>query len=227
MKQINVTDEWLYKYMPVVDEAIIRELENNTDYEYPFSGRFERRMRKLMRREAHPWMSAFYRLSKKAAVLSFCAVSVLLAMTMSVEARRVRLFETVKTMLEDSVVYSYFTNQEQGSMQYVEPGYIPEGYQEAERNVSEHWIGIIYSNQNEELVTWDQMLVWDGSEFTVDTEYDRQIIKEINGKKVVISLYLDGTVMAYCEGGEYVYLLIADNLSIDEVCRIFDSAVIY
>ena len=27
MGQIDVTDAWLYKYMPIVDEAIINEIE--------------------------------------------------------------------------------------------------------------------------------------------------------------------------------------------------------
>ena len=40
MKRIEVTDEWLYKYMPIVDEAIIRELEDGTDYGYQFSAKF-------------------------------------------------------------------------------------------------------------------------------------------------------------------------------------------
>lgn len=44
MKQIHVTDEWLYKCMPIVDEAIIRELEKETNYEYEFSDKFEHRM---------------------------------------------------------------------------------------------------------------------------------------------------------------------------------------
>lgn len=223
MKQISVTDEWLYKYMPVVDEAIIRELENNTDYEYQFSGRFERRMRKLMRREAHPWMSAFYRLSKKAAVLSFCAVSVLFVMTMSVEARRVRFFETVKTILEDSMVYSYFTDQEQGTIQYVEPGYIPEGYWEMDRLMLEDWFSVIYTDEDGNTITWDQMLVQDEGKLTVDIEWDQQIIKEVNGKNVIISLYLNGSVNAYCEYDKYVYLLTADNLSIDEVCMMLEN----
>lgn len=223
MKQISVTDEWLYKYMPVVDEAIIKELEANTDYEYPFGSRFERRMEKLIRREAHPWTGLFYRLSKKAAVLLVCAVGFLFVMTMSVEARRVRFFETVKTVLKDSVVYSYFMDQEPGNIQYFEPKYIPEGYQEIDRGAVKHWLGITYSNQNDELITWDQMLIYDNVKLTMDIEYDRQIMKEVNGKNVVISIYFDGSIVAYCEYGEYVYALTADNLSIDEVCMIFDS----
>lgn len=223
VKQISVTDEWLYKYMPVVDEAIIRELENNTDYEYRFTGKFERRMRKLIKREAHPRRELFYRFLKRAAVLVVCAISILFVITMSVEARRVRFFETVKTILEDSLIYSYFTDREQETMRYVEPGYIPEGYCEIDRNVTEHSFNIIYSNKNDELITWDQMLVHNGGELTVDIEYEQQITKEVNGKNIIISLYPDGAVMAYCEHGEYAYLLIADNLDLDEIYLIFNT----
>lgn len=226
MEKISVTDEWLYKYMPIVDEAIIRELENNTDYEYQFTNKFERRMKKLIRREAHPWMGAFYRLSKKAAILFVCVISSLFVVTMSVQAYRVKFFETVKSIWEDSIIYSYFSDQDQGSIQCNEPGYIPEGYQETERVILEHWFSVTYTNKDGNMITWDQMLVQDEGKLIVDIEYDQQITKEINGKNVVISQYLNGFINAYCEHGEYAYVLTADNLSIDEVCLIFDSITI-
>ena len=47
MRNIEITDEWLYKYMPVVDEALIRGIEQAVDNEHRFSDRFERRMRLL------------------------------------------------------------------------------------------------------------------------------------------------------------------------------------
>ena len=109
MKKISVTDEWLYKYMPVVDEAIIRELESNIDYEYQFTDKFERRMKKLMRREAYPWIGIFYRLYKKAAILFVCMISSLFVITMSVQAYRVKFYETVKSVWEDSIFYSYLS----------------------------------------------------------------------------------------------------------------------
>ena len=40
MGQIDVTDAWLYKYMSIVDEAIINEIEKNVDYDYAFSDEF-------------------------------------------------------------------------------------------------------------------------------------------------------------------------------------------
>ena len=51
MSKIKVTDDWLYQYMPVVDEALIRGIEDSTDYEYQFSEQFEKKMEQLIRRE--------------------------------------------------------------------------------------------------------------------------------------------------------------------------------
>jgi len=222
-EKIRVTDEWLYKYMPIVDEAIVRELEKETDYDYQFSSRFERRMKKLIKKEARPWIGVFYRLSKRAAILFMCVISSIFVITMSVQAYRTRFFETVKSIWEDSILYSYFVDENQGNIQCNEPGFVPEGYQETERIVLEHWFSVTYTNKDGKVITWDQMLVQDGGGLTADIEYEQQVIKEVNGKNVVISLYLNGFVNAYCECGEYAYVLTADNLSIDEVCMIFDS----
>ncbi len=46
--------------MPIVDETIIREIEEITDYEYQFSHKFEHKMVKLIWKEAHPWINVFY-----------------------------------------------------------------------------------------------------------------------------------------------------------------------
>lgn len=223
MEKISVTDEWLYRYMPIVDEAMIRELENGTDYEYLFTDGFERRMKKLMRREAHPWIDTFCRLSKKAAILLVCVLSSLFVITMSVQAYRVSFFETVKLILEDSILFSYFTSQNQSSIQCHEPVCIPEGYQETERSSLEYFFSVTYANEDGKIITWDQMLVQDGEKLVADSEYDEQIMKEVSGKMVMISLYTDGFVMAYCEHGKYIYVLTADELRVDEICRMFDG----
>lgn len=225
-KKIRVTDDWLYKYMPIVDEAIIRELEKETEYGYHFSSRFERRMKKLIKREAHPWTGVFNRLSKRVAILFMCAISSIFVITMSVQAYRTRFFDTVKSIWEDSVLYSYFVDENQGNIQCNEPGFVPEGYQETERTVLEHWFSVTYADKDGKIITWDQMLVQDGGKLIVDIEYDQQVVKEINGKRIVISLYHDGFVQAYYEQGEYVYVLTADHLDIDEVCLIFDSILV-
>lgn len=202
MEKISVTDEWLYKYMPIVDKAIIRELEDNTNYEYQFTDKFERRMKKLIRREAHPWIGVFYRLLKKAAVLFACVASALLMVTMSVEAYRIKFFMTIRSVMEDRVLYSFFADKERGSIQYNEPGYVPEGYQETERIALGYWFSVTYTDGDGNMITWDQMLIQNEQELIADTEYGQQVTREINGSNAVISLYLDGSVYAYYEQGE-------------------------
>lgn len=155
MEKISVTDEWLYRYMPVVDEALIRDLENHTDYEYQFTDKFRRRMKRLIRREAHPWMAACHGLLKKAAVLFACVASALFVVTVSVEAYRNNFFMTVRSFMEDRVVYTFFTgkNRGTGTFQCREPGYISEGYQETERGMVEHWFTVTYVDGDGNMIT--------------------------------------------------------------------------
>ena len=41
---MRVTDEWLYKKMPIVDAAMVKRLEDDIDKEYVFSDKFIRHM---------------------------------------------------------------------------------------------------------------------------------------------------------------------------------------
>ena len=61
MRSMDITDEWLYQHMPVVDNAMITALENQVDREYVFSKRFEQKMQKVIRREAHPVLTGMWR----------------------------------------------------------------------------------------------------------------------------------------------------------------------
>lgn len=223
MESVKVTDEWLYKYMPAVDAAIIRKLESQVDTDYEFSRKFERRMKRLMRREAHPWMEKTQKIIKRAAAIFTGIIGAALIVTMSVEAYREKFFETVKTILEDSVLYSYLVDEERTAFHCIEPEYIPEGYQEMERIVTEHWFSLTYENEKGNFIIWDQLLITDGSRLVLDSEYEKQVIREVNGDDLVISIYADGFIGAYYEHGEYAYLLAADKLSIEEVCSVFQN----
>ena len=75
MKWVEVTEEWLYKYMSVVDAAIIKEFERRIDKNYEFSHEFKKKMRYLIVQEAHPWIGMTQRIMKRVAV--FCWESLL------------------------------------------------------------------------------------------------------------------------------------------------------
>lgn len=221
MRQIEITDELLYKYMPMVDEAIIKELADNTDYEYQFSAKFERKMRMLVWKEAHPGVSAVFRQLKHAVAMSICVVVVLFLLTMSVEGNRIKLFETVRTMWEDSELYTYFSDVKEGEFQKREPAYIPEGYKVTYNDLSDMHLLLIYENDVGEVISWEQMLVSNSAGVVIDNEYDYKVVQEVNGKFVTVCIYADGFKYAYCEYKEYAYILTADNLAVEEIYKMF------
>lgn len=45
---MKVTDEWLYEKMPIVDAAMVRQLEACTPKDYVFSDKFTKRMKRLI-----------------------------------------------------------------------------------------------------------------------------------------------------------------------------------
>jgi hypothetical protein len=225
MEHVKVTDEWLYKYMPVVDTAIIQELEKQVNIEYQFSRRFKRKMKRLIRREAHPGIEAAQNIMKRVAVFFIGVMGALLIATMSVEAYREKFFETMKTFYSDSVLYHFFSNQEEVSFQNREPNYIPDGYDERERIESVISLIIIYENNLGEQIVWEQKLVVDGSNMVLDLEYDSMETREIDGSTAFVYSYSDGYVMAYYEHEQYVYYITADRLESEELFHIISSTV--
>ena len=104
MGQIDVTDAWLYKYMSIVDEAIINEIEKNVDYDYAFSDEFNRKMERTIRKEKFiPFWNSVSKFGKSVAIFALVIVTSLFAVTMSVEAYRIQFFETVKTTCSSGI----------------------------------------------------------------------------------------------------------------------------
>lgn len=223
MERVKVTDEWLYKYMPVVDAAIIQELEGRVDTEYEFSRKFERKMKRLIKREAHPWIGVMQNIIKRVAVFFIGVIGITLIFTMSVEAYRVKFFETIKTIFEDSFMLSYFTESDTNKLASREPTYIPDGYQEIDRTENENYLSIIYENDKGEMLLWDQMLVTDGGSMTFDLEYDEEESKVISGSRATVFLYENGYKSIYYEYEDYSYMVVAESLSKEELYRMIES----
>lgn len=224
MEHVRVTDEWLYKYVPVVDAAIIRELENRSDVNYEFSNKFKRKMKCLIRKEAHPWLGTFYGISKRVAIFLLCILSVTLAVVMSVEAYRNKFFETIKTFLGDAYELRYESDEDPNQIEeYKEPAYIPQGYQEIERIQNANTLGIVYENDVGNLIVWEQDLIVDGGALVIDSEYDSEVTEIVNGMNVTMYIYNEGYVVAYFEESYYAYYLSAGYLSVEEIKRMIES----
>lgn len=218
MKQMEVTDELLYQYMPIADEMDLDALEAEiADEEIVLSKKFERRMKRLMWKEEHKWVAGFGKFMARVAVVLLCVLGVSFAVTMSVDAYRSKFFQTVQEIWEDSVVYTYDVGGEGQEFVPHEPSYIPEGYIEVERYLMPDSLYIKYQNVDNECIYWDQRLIGENDWQAIIQDYNEQYIENINNKVIVISIYDGGSVQVYLEDEEYIYLVTSDSLEVEEI----------
>lgn len=227
MGKIQLTDELLYEYMPIIDKAMIQALEAEVDYDYEFSEKFEKKMKRLIWKEAHMWLRDFYRFVGRVAVFLICVLAVLFTVTLGVEAYKDGVFRSLKEVLDDSVIYKYFTDEEVPEFLEKEPSYLPEGYEEVSRISSDELLSIVYENEEGEQIYWDCMVVANGRYNVLDSEYEEEIILHINGEDLIISAYTEGFTTAYYEYDSCVCILNASDLDNDEICNIFKSIAEY
>ena len=224
MKKIEVTDELLYKYMPLADDAEADALEAEiAGEEYVLSKKFEKRMNRLIWKDKHRWVGDFGKFMLKVAVVCFCILTVGLAVTMSVDAYRSKFFQTVQELMGDSTLHTYDTNADEQGFVPHEPTYIPEGYVEVSRVETENMINIQYENEVGDNIYWDQIHVSMGEQYVLDTEFIQKEYYEINNNYITLYYYDDNRKYAYYEKDKYVYILSVDNMDISEISLILKS----
>lgn len=223
MKKIEVTDELLYKYMPIADDteldALEAELENE---EIIVSKKFEKKMKRMIWKEKYRWVAGFAKFVAKAAVVCLCILGLGLAVTMSVDAYRSKFFQTVQELLgDDSALHTYDIGENRDNFVPHEPTYIPEGFEEIGRYEAENVLSIEYMNNEGGYLCWDQTYVEQGLWNTLDTNYEKQVNQKLKDGILTISYYKDNYISAYYEEGEYVYIVTSINLSDEEIINIF------
>ena len=109
------------------------------------------------------------------------------------------------------------------TLEITEPRFLPKGYVEKERMENAVSINIFYENSMGEQITWEQMLIDDGSSIILDTEYDTQVQRIVNGHTATVYFYEEGNSITYYEADNYVYLITADRLTENEILEILAS----
>lgn len=219
-----ITDEILYKYVPIVDEMLIKEIEDQTNYEYEFSDDFNRKMKKLIFQEKHQVLYKFFRAPLKyVASVIVIIVASLFMVTMSVEANRIIFFERIQTIWEDSYLYKYFADEGNQIVLY-EPEYIVEGYELI--NHIENDIVSLYEYYNvvtEQQYNLSQEMVTEGKKVVFDLSYDSKEVVNVGNCVVDIYRYQNGYVRAYTEYQEFIFTIDADNMTNEDLLKIYEN----
>lgn len=169
---MKVTDEWLYEKMPIVDAAMVRQLEVCTQKDYVFSDKFRKRMKRLIQKEKY--MYAEKQLKKITQKIAAAAVVMLvgaLTVTMSVEAYRVRFFHTIKMVLDGNIsIYSYESDEEKISDAILKPQYLPDNYRLNEEKITDTTSVLEYGNDKKHLIF--QQTIVTNEKMIFDTNYN-------------------------------------------------------
>lgn len=180
-KSIELTDELFYKYMPMVEEILLKNAPQPSFHE--FSDKFERRMDKLIRQERH---SKAYRvvtaICKRVAVIFLALLLTGLTVTMSVEAFREKFFSFIREEVKGGFwEYRFEMIDDDDSVYIRKPRYIPEGYTLVDCGYDLHFWFEEYEGVNGEMIMIYCWPISDGTVMAVDSEYDEEEIISMHG----------------------------------------------
>ena len=216
-------DELLYQYMPKYEEKLMEELESKIDYDYEFSDNYRRKMARLIRKERYIVPK---RILKRVAVgiavfvLSFC-----LSMYWGVvtgNAQWTKLYETIKTIWEDSFLYSYFKKSDMALAVVYEPTYVPEGYELVERIENSRMYDWTYE-KDEKRIYLRQRVIKNASEFVVDSEFVKEEVIKVQDMEITLYYYEDGSICSYYEYLDSIFTIHAKELNQEELINIYEG----
>ena len=219
---IQVTDEWLYKYMPVVDEAIIRGLEMATEETYSFSGSFRRKIRRLIRREKYGFFVQPKGIVRRIAAMFVGVLGAFGLFALGTDAYKVIYYETSVEEYEDHVNKTFDVYID-APFVACEPKYIPEGYELVEQGEGLVDLYLNYQNEDGEWLLLRQAKALSTSIYSINSEYDYQEEIQIFAEVVKVDSYKSGGKYVFYEYDNCIFELDADNLSLEEIEKIFEN----
>ncbi len=220
MDKYIINDDFLYKYMKGAENIILESLPKEEELSYKFSKRFKRKMNKLIRRENRtPFMKSFINHSKKVVVIFLIFVTIAFATTMSVEAYRVKFFEVVIEVWEEftSMIFKNNKNINDKKLIPAVPEYTPKGFSILEENINDYVYSIIYVNENNEEIFYEQRIISQG-EVLLDTENIEVETIEVDNQAIILFTN-KGVNQIYWSDDSYSFTLIS-TINIEELITI-------
>jgi len=222
---VNIED-LLREAAPGANDLFLSELPDPKDCHYTVSKRFERKMKKLLKRQKSPVLYWVQR-----SVACFLLVVLLggtTVLTFSAEARAA-FFGWVREVYEEYFVYRYSedvqTDQQDLAFQ---PSWIPDGYTENLRSDSGHIVSIEYQNEDGFIV----FFLYTSDPTAVDIFVEQKDVEiqnvSINGRNG--DLYLDhregqaNSIVWTSSDGKTMFLISA-HLSGDELISMAESVI--
>ena len=165
-----MTDEMLYKYVPIAAEELLKQYKNCNNMPFQPSQSFEKRMKRLLRQSHYPKLHFKYmhNVGRVAAIIVLC-IALAVATTFSLKAA-----QEIKIRLKDQVYHDGYVEQHysvsgEGEVKYFT--YVPEGYEEEYTNRSDTGYIQEYVNKQGHVIAVMVTKVTDGMTFVSNTDF--------------------------------------------------------
>lgn len=225
-ERIEVTDKFLHKYVPLADKLSLEfdDEKNKNIPEHVFSRKYKRNIKRVIRECSRiPKQQKFISVRKTVAVVLiviFLAFTILVACVPHV---REQVFEVVTNVYDEfTSIFTQVDNEAFNNMKiiFVEPSYIPKGFNVIQRDEDEAGLRLRYRNSDSQKITYEQYIVTN-SEMIIDTENIEA--QTININNITYKYYFDNdTYQFYWSDSKYRYSLIG-NIELVELKKIIES----
>ena len=208
-------------FIQVLNERV-PDLSNIPDH--VFSERFEKKMNKLIRREAtHPW--AVRHTLAKNLIAAAIVILLLFALCMSVSAIRNAIFNFFRLHFEDHDKIVFEISEERD---YIETEYVitevPDGFSLMQETKEKHFVRMIFENENGEFITFKQSIPNQDDYTAIDNERKDAEEIEIDGHGVYAASEDNHIIFAWDQDGYIFWLEVrSKNINLAKMIDIFRS----
>ncbi|ABZ85427.1 hypothetical protein HM1_2918 [Heliomicrobium modesticaldum Ice1] len=222
---INFTDDMLREAVIKADICELEALPADHEIEHEFSKRFERRMRKLVRRSKTGSAAGGVVFLRRRAVALAAAIVILLATAMSVSAVRAAVFEFI-TEVYEKFTHIFFnesqsSNDAAGKFIVRRPSFIPEGFE----LINEKTAGpvLLVYEKGSDYISYSQQRLEDVS---MDINTEGAELEELEFKGLPAKYYSNrGVQNLLWYDDKYMYM-VSSTLDRDIVFKIAESVEI-
>lgn len=225
MEKKQITDEMLYKVMPVFEEKVLNAMQAEEEYDYQFSDKFQQKMQRLIKRERQKRKYGIpVQTWRRIAAMLAIVLAGLFATTMSVDAVREKVFDFIRTIYETYTSTHYYSQEEiVGEFKPLYPAYVPEGYELMIEKTGEEYLIISYETEEKESIVIQQDQIYDGMEVQNDNEYIKEETCDIWGVTGSLSYKEDGVIRISWEKDGCLYMASATDLTKEELMKVCES----
>ncbi|MGN0332126.1 MAG: DUF4367 domain-containing protein [Lachnospiraceae bacterium] len=230
MSKFKVDDEFLYRYMPALEEKLFHAYPEEGELVHEFSEEFEKKMEKLINRARQKESYGIPVCTGKriAAIIIAAMIGFLLA---SLHTKALPIEHILKKFYSyDEIVYEKATerrftvpDEKSGEFKPMEPIYIPKGYELTDKDGDETFSYLCYKNPEGDSFFITQEQIIDGMVVSEDNEYvsEEEII--IHGFQGRISYKENGTIHIRWESDSTLYITAGNRLSKEELLKVCKS----